>query len=194
MERPMGVNIQLEWTPNPSTLKYVVDRRLIPSGAVNFTSLEETRGKSPLAEKLFAVEGVVGVMIGNSFVTVTKGEAGEWDALNEAVTQTLEEHLSSNQPVVIAEAVATRPMEGETEVERQIREVLDAEIRPAVMNDGGDILLDRFENGIVYLHMRGSCSGCPSSLMTLKMGIEERLRESIPEENGGVSGWGGRAR
>ena len=181
MHEPTRVNIQLEWTPNPSSLKYVVDRRLIPSGAVNFTSLEATRGKSPLAEKLFAIEGVAGVMIGNSFVTVTKGEAGEWDALNEAVTQTLEEHLSSNQPAVIAEAVATRPVEGESEVERQIREILDAEIRPAVMNDGGDIMLDRFENGVVYLHMRGSCSGCPSSLMTLKMGIEQRLRETIPQ-------------
>lgn len=181
MEPSTRVNIQLEWTPNPSTLKYVVDRRLIPSGAVNFTSLEAARGRSPVAEKLLAIEGVVGVMIGNNFVTVTKGEAGEWDALNDAVTQTLEEHLSSNQPVVIAEAVATRPAEGESEVERQIREILDAEIRPAVMNDGGDILLDRFENGIVYLHMRGSCSGCPSSLMTLKMGIEQRLRETIPE-------------
>jgi Fe-S cluster biogenesis protein NfuA len=187
MSQKIPTNIQLEWTPNPSSLKYVVNRRLIPSGAVNFTSLEAARGKSPLAEKLLGIEGVVGVMIGNTFVTVTKGEAGEWDALNDAVTQTLEDHLSSNRPAVIAEAAAPRPAGGESPVERQIWEILDAEIRPAVMNDGGDILLDRFENGTVYLHMRGSCSGCPSSLMTLKVGIEQRLREIIPEVNEVVS-------
>ncbi len=179
----MPVDIQLEWTPNPSTLKYVVDRQLIPSGALNFTSPEAARGKSPLAEKLLALEGVTAIMIGGTFVSVTKGAAGEWDAMNDAVMQTLDEHLSSNQPVVIDGGVTSPSGKDETEVERQIREILDAEIRPAVMNDGGDITLDRFENGMVYLHMRGSCSGCPSSLMTLKMGIEERLRQTIPEVN-----------
>jgi Fe-S cluster biogenesis protein NfuA len=177
----MPVNIQLEWTPNPSTLKYVVDRTLVSSGALNFTGPEAARGSSPLAEKLFGLEGVAGVMIGSNFVTITKGDAGEWDAMNDAVTEVLEKHLSTDQPVVLGDPSPTVSKEGETAIERQIREILDEEIRPAVMNDGGDIMLDRFENGIVYLHMRGSCSGCPSSLMTLKMGIEERLKQSIPE-------------
>lgn len=181
----MSVNIQLEWTPNPSTLKYVVDRRLVASGAVNFTNREEAEKKSPLALKLMDVKGVTAVMVGSNFVTVTKGEDGEWDELNDAVMSTLDSHLGANEPVVdeaaVAAARATASTGGEGSVEQRIRDILDAEIRPAVAQDGGDITLDRFENGIVYLHMQGSCSGCPSSTATLKMGIEGRLREAIPE-------------
>jgi Fe-S cluster biogenesis protein NfuA len=177
----MPVNIQLEWTPNPNTLKYVVDQPLLASGAVAFKSRESAEGRSPLAAKLLAIEGVSAVMLGTQFVTITKGEDGEWDAMNEAVMATLEKHLSAGEPVFLGEVEPERPAGGESDIERQIREILDAEIRPAVMNDGGDITLDRFENGIAYLHMRGSCSGCPSSMMTLKMGIEERLRGAIPE-------------
>lgn len=181
----MSVNIQLEWTPNPSTLKYVVDRRLIGSGAVNFTNREEAEKKSPLARKLMDVKGVTAVMVGLNFVTVTKGEEGEWDELNDAVMSTLDSHLGANEPVVdeaaVAAARAAAAQGGSGSVEERIRDILDAEIRPAVAQDGGDITLDRFENGIVYLHMQGSCSGCPSSTATLKMGIEGRLRELIPE-------------
>jgi len=177
----MSVNIQLEWTPNPNTLKYVVDQQLIPSGAVAFKSRQSAEGRSPLAHKLLGIEGVSAVMLGTNFVTISKGEAGEWDAMNDEVMATLEKHLSAGEPVTIGELSSGHASHTETEIERQIRDILDEEIRPAVMNDGGDITLDRFENGIVYLHMRGSCSGCPSSLMTLKMGIEERLRASIPE-------------
>jgi Fe-S cluster biogenesis protein NfuA len=181
----MSVNIQLEWTPNPSTLKYVVDRRLLSSGAVNFTNREEAEQKSPLARKLMAVKGVTAVMVGLNFVTVTKGDEGEWDELNDAVMATLDSHLGANEPVVDEAAVAaSRASTGGGNggsVEQRIQEILDAEIRPAVAQDGGDITLDRFENGVVYLHMKGSCSGCPSSTATLKMGIEGRLRELIPE-------------
>jgi Fe-S cluster biogenesis protein NfuA len=181
----MSVNIQLEWTPNPSTLKYVVDRRLLAGGAVNFTQREEAEKKSPLARKLMDVKGVSAVMIGLNFVTVTKGDEGEWDELNDAVMSTLDSHLEANEPVVDEEALAAARAAVGTDasgsVEQRIREILDAEIRPAVAQDGGDITLDRFENGIVYLHMKGSCSGCPSSTATLKMGIESRLREVIPE-------------
>lgn len=181
----MSVNIQLEWTPNPSTLKYVVDRRLVGSGAVNFTNREDAEKKSPLARKLMDVKGVTAVMVGLNFVTVTKGEDGEWDELNDAVMATLDSHLEANEPVVdeaaVAAARAAASSGGTGSVEDRIRDILDAEIRPAVAQDGGDITLDRFENGIVYLHMQGSCSGCPSSTATLKMGIEGRLREAIPE-------------
>jgi Fe-S cluster biogenesis protein NfuA len=178
----MSVNIQLEWTPNPSTLKYVVDRSLLPRGAVNFTSPAGAQEKSPLAQKLFAVKGVVGVMIGPNFVTVTKGDEGEWDELNDQVMTTLDAHLTANEAVVTEAALA--PMatpEGGSDTEKRIREILDAEIRPAVAQDGGDITLERFEAGIAYLHMKGSCAGCPSSTATLKMGIESRLRELLPE-------------
>ena len=179
----MSVNIQLEWTPNPSTLKYVVNRSLMVRGAVNFTTLEQAQAGSPLATKLMGIEGVVGVMIGTNFVTVTKGEQGEWDVLNDAVMAALDAHLSANEPVVdeslVAQSVAAQASDNSTE--QRIREILDTEIRPAVQGDGGDITLDRYESGVVYLHMKGSCSGCPSSTATLKMGIESRLREVIPE-------------
>lgn len=176
------MNIQLEWTPNPNTLKYVVDRQLLPSGALSFTSPQAAEAKSPLAWKLMQVKGVTAVMLGANFVTVTKGEEGEWDELNEAVTALLEGHLQANEPVVNPGVLETREQgQGESEVERKIREILESEIRPALMMDGGDISFERFEDGVVYLYMRGSCSGCPSATMTLKMGIEQRLRESVPE-------------
>ncbi|WP_224367651.1 NifU family protein [Hyalangium versicolor] len=182
----MSVNIQLEWTPNPSTLKYVVDRRLLSSGAVNFTHRDDAQKKSPLATKLMDVKGVTAVMVGLNFVTVTKGDEGEWDELNDAVMATLDSHLGANEPVVDEEAVAAAraavaSSSDAGSVEQRIRDILDTEIRPAVAQDGGDITLDRFDGGIVYLHMQGSCAGCPSSTATLKMGIEGRLRELIPE-------------
>jgi Fe-S cluster biogenesis protein NfuA len=179
----MSVNIQLEWTPNPSTLKYVVDRKLLPVGAVNITSKEQAAEKSPLAKRLMDITGVTAVMVGTNFVTVTKGEQGEWDELNDRVMDTLDSHLTSNEPVVDEAAIAaSRAAAGATgSVEQRIQDILDSEIRPAVAQDGGDITLDRFEDGLVYLHMKGSCSGCPSSTATLKMGIEGRLRELIPE-------------
>jgi Fe-S cluster biogenesis protein NfuA len=179
----MSVNIQLEWTPNPSTLKYVVDRQLLGTGAVNFTRPEAAQEQSPLAAKLMGIRGVVGVMIGGNFVTVTKGEDGEWDELNDSVLSTLDSHLGNNEPVVNEAALtaARAASAGGSGVEQQIRDILDNEIRPAVAMDGGDITLDRFEDGVAYLHMRGSCAGCPSSTATLKMGIESRLRDLIPE-------------
>ncbi|HEY0094400.1 MAG TPA: NifU family protein [Archangium sp.] len=179
----MSVNIQLEWTPNPSTLKYVVDRRLVSSGAVNITSKQAAEEKSPLALKLMGIKGVAAVMVGSNFITVTKGDDGEWDELNDAVMATLDEHLTAGLPSVNEEALAasrTAAAEGGS-VEARIQDILDAEIRPAVAQDGGDITLDRYEEGIVYLHMKGACAGCPSSTATLKMGIETRLRELVPE-------------
>jgi len=181
----MSVNIQLEWTPNPSTLKYVVDRKLLAGGALNFTSRNDAQAKSPLAHRLMDVRGVTAVMIGSNFVTVTKGDEGEWDELNDAVMSALDSHLTANEPVVDEAAVAAaRQSAGGPEggsIQARIQDILDSEIRPAVAMDGGDITLDRFEDGIVYLHMKGSCAGCPSSTATLKMGIEGRLREAIPE-------------
>jgi Fe-S cluster biogenesis protein NfuA len=116
---------------------------------------------------------------------VTKGDEGEWDELNDAVMSALDSHLTANEPVVDEAAVAAaRQSAGGLEggsIQARIQDILDSEIRPAVAMDGGDITLDRFEDGIVYLHMKGSCAGCPSSTATLKMGIEGRLREAIPE-------------
>ena len=181
----MSVNIQLEWTPNPSTLKYVVDTALLPRGAMNFVSRDLAVEKSPLAEKLFDIKGVMAVMLGTNFVTVTKGDEGEWDELNDGVMLALDKHLTAGDVVVkpeVLEAWTTASASlGGGAMEQRIREILDTEIRPAVAMDGGDITLDRVENGTVYLHMQGSCAGCPSSTATLRMGIETRLKEAIPE-------------
>ncbi len=181
----MSVNIQLEWTPNPSTLKYVVDTSLLPRGAMNFTSREVATEKSPLAQRLFDIKGVTAVMLGTNFVTVTKGDEGEWDELNDGVMLALDQHLTEGDVVITPEAleawVAAAAAGGGGAMEQRVREILDLEIRPAVANDGGDITLDRIENGTVYLHMQGSCAGCPSSTATLRMGIETRLKEAIPE-------------
>ncbi len=180
----MSVNIQLEWTPNPSTLKYVVDTKLLPRGAMNFVSREVAVEKSPLAVKIFDIHGVTAVMLGTNFVTVTKGDEGEWDEVNDGVMLTIDSHLTAGENVVkpeVLEAFTNQTVSGGTEIEMKIREILDAEIRPAVAQDGGDIVFDRFENGIAYVHMQGSCAGCPSSTATLRMGIETRLKEAIPE-------------
>jgi Fe-S cluster biogenesis protein NfuA len=180
----MTVNIQLEWTPNPSTLKYVVDTQLLPRGAMNFTARDVAVERSPLATRLFDIKGVTGVMLGTNFVTVTKGDEGEWDELNDGVMLALEQHLTANETVVkpeVLEQLTAKAATGGSEMELRIREILDAEIRPAVAQDGGDITLDRIENGNVYLHMQGSCSGCPSSTATLRMHIETRLREACPD-------------
>src|SRR6187401_1994758 len=134
----MSVNIQLEWTPNPSTLKYVVDQRLLPSGAMNFTSRDVAAEKSPLATRLMDIKGVTAVMLGTNFVTVTKGDDGEWDELNDTVMSTLDQHLTAGDLVVNPDAVQAKAdvgAGGGTEVEQKIRDILEAEIRPAVMMD-----------------------------------------------------------
>lgn len=176
-----AVEVSLEFTPNPNTLKYVVNRTLLASGAANFPT-KESAERSPLAKRLFSVLGVTAVMVGRNFVTVTKGNEGDWEGLNRGVNDTLKDHLGKNLPVVDESVVTSGPTgQGTGVIEDKIREILDREIRPAVAMDGGDITFEKFENGVVYLYLQGSCSGCPSSTATLKMGIENRLKEAIPE-------------
>jgi Fe-S cluster biogenesis protein NfuA len=181
-ESTSPVYVSLEFTPNPNTLKYAVNRTLMARGVATFTRLEDAEGVSPLAAKLLNVEGICGVMLGRDFVTVTKSEEGDWDRVHKSASQLIETHLTSGEPVIHVQAhEASGHKGGNSEVETKIREILDRDIRPAVAMDGGDITFDRFEDGVVYLFLQGSCSGCPSSTMTLKMGIETRLREAIPE-------------
>jgi len=176
------VAITLEFTPNPNTLKFMVNRQLLSQGAANFTSLTAAE-KSLLAQKLFAVPGVAAVLIGTGFVTITKAENGEWDILAEKVPQAIEAHINSGDPTVNSDWKDEhhRPAGTEVEIENRIREVLDKDIRPAVAMDGGDITFSRYEEGVVYLHLQGACSSCPSSTATLKMGVENRLKDQIPE-------------
>jgi len=177
------VYVSLEFTPNPSTLKYTVNRQLLKSGTVNFPTRDALKDQSPLAEKIFEVAGVEAVMIGKDFVTVTKSEAGDWDKVHQGASKVIQSHLEAELPVVAKEHLEEKPSDSsdDTDVVKRIKEILDQEIRPAVAQDGGDITFERYEQGVVYLHLQGACSGCPSATMTLKVGIENRLREEIPE-------------
>lgn len=181
-EAPVYVN--LEFTPNPNTLKFSVNRSLLPSGSFNFTAAAEA-DHAPLARRVFAIPGVSAVMVGTSFVTVTKGTSGNWDVIAEEVPRAIETHLGGGLPAFdpewLAQKRASSSNASAPEVEKKIREVLDSEIRPAVAMDGGDITFHKYEDGIVYLHLQGACSSCPSSVMTLKMGVENRLRDAVPE-------------
>lgn len=173
--------IQTEQTPNPATLKFLPGRAVMAQGTADFTDVAAAT-RSPLAERLFRVEGVAGVFLGGDFVTVTKDEDRDWMVLKPAILGIIMEHFAANRPVILADA-AEDEAEGaeDDEVSAMIRELIDTRVRPAVAQDGGDIIFRGFEDGIVYLRMQGACSGCPSSTATLKMGIENMLKHYIPD-------------
>ncbi len=174
--------IQTESTPNPATLKFLPGQTVLEMGTADFPS-SETAGKSPLAARIFAVAGVTGVFFGTDFVTVTKAEAVDWGHIKPAILGAIMEHYQSGAPVIEGEqAAAHQAHDGpDSDIVRQIKELLVTRVRPAVAQDGGDITFHGFDRGIVYLHMKGACAGCPSSTLTLKMGIENLLRHYIPE-------------
>ena len=173
--------IQTEQTPNPATLKFLPGCTVMPSGTANFPE-RGTASRSPLAERLFELPEVAGVFLGSDFITVTKAGDSDWHQLKPAVLAAIMEHFTAGRPVVTGEsAEGTVAAEEDNEVVTQIKELLETRVRPAVAMDGGDIVFQKYEDGRVYLHMQGACSGCPSSSMTLKDGIETRLKEVIPE-------------
>jgi len=173
--------IQTEQTPNPATLKFLPGVAVMPSGTANFTD-PQAASRSPLAERLFTLPEVTGVFLGNDFITVTKAGDSDWFHLKPAVLGAIMEHFTTGQPVVTGtEEVAAAADSEDDEIVSAIKELLETRVRPAVAQDGGDIIFEDFSDGIVYLHMQGSCSGCPSSTATLKAGIENMLRHYIPE-------------
>jgi Fe-S cluster biogenesis protein NfuA len=174
--------IQTEETPNPATLKFLPGREVVASGSVDFAS-REGAGRSPLADRLFKVEGVERVFLGQDFITVTKAGPKDWAVMKPALLGVIMEHFVSGQPVLLADGAeaAAGADEEDDEIIAQIKDLLETRVRPAVAQDGGDIIFHSFEDGVVYLHMQGSCSGCPSSTATLKMGIENMLRHYVPE-------------
>lgn len=174
------VNISAEVTPNPNTLKFNLNRPLVRTGSMNFPDKEKAKG-SKLAETLFGIENVIGVMIGRDFITVTKAPASGWQTLVEPVTTTIKRLFESGEVLFPDQATAAGGDSGTGDIERRIIEILDNEIRPAVNMDGGDITFHGYADGIVTLHLQGSCSSCPSAIMTLKMGVENRLKSLIPE-------------
>ncbi len=172
--------IQTEPTPNPATLKFLPGREVMAQGTANFTD-PAASGRSPLAQRLFTLPGVTGVFLGTDFITVSKDESTDWYQLKPSVLGLIMEHFTAGQPVILDGAAAADAEEEGDEVVQQIKELLETRVRPAVAQDGGDIIFDRYEDGVVYLHMQGSCSGCPSSTATLKAGIENMLRHYVPE-------------
>ncbi len=182
MDTAAQVQISAEITPNPNTLKFVVNRTFFEFGSMDFPDKEKAQ-ESPLASKLFELPQVAGVFIGTNFVTVTKTPEADWNALITPVVGAL-------RVLLAAGAAVTGNAENKTDggqpkaadpIEIKIREILDREIRPAVAMDGGDIVFLSYKEGVVTLHLRGSCSACPSSVMTLKMGVESRLKAEVPE-------------
>ena len=176
--------IQTESTPNPATLKFLPGQTVLKTGTIDFPDAS-TSGQSPLAGGIFAVDGVTGVFLGTDFITVTKAETADWDHIKPAILGAVMEHFQSGQPVLAQDAEissAHASHDGpDEEIVGQIKDLLDSRVRPAVAQDGGDITFHGFDRGVVYLHMKGACAGCPSSTLTLKMGIENLLRHYIPE-------------
>ena len=174
--------IQTESTPNPATLKFLPGQAVLETGSADFPAAD-TAAKSPLARRIFEVDGVAGVFFGTDFVTVTKSDAVAWDHIKAAILGAIMEHYQSGEPAIEGQASGGHEAgDGENaELVTQIKELLDTRVRPAVAQDGGDITFHGFDRGVVYLHMQGACAGCPSSTMTLKMGIENLLRHYIPE-------------
>ena len=180
--------IQTEATPNPATLKFIPGRAVLDSGTMEFSSAESA-ARSPLAERLFAVPGVTGVFYGADFVTVTKAD-GDWQHLKPAILGAIMEHYMSGAPLLADGTAGSDDArdeedeffdEADAETVEQIKDLIETRVRPAVDNDGGDITFRGFKDGIVYLNMKGSCAGCPSSTATLQHGIQNLLRHFVPD-------------
>lgn len=177
--------IQTERTPNPATLKFLPGRTVSAEGTVNFPDAE-TAERSPLAKAIFELGDVTGVFFGADFISVTKAEgSADWTELKPQILGIIMQHFTSGAPLLLEDTSAPATAElddpADADIVLQIRDLLDSKVRPAVARDGGDIIYQGFKNGVVYLHMQGACSGCPSSTMTLKNGIESLLRHYVPE-------------
>ena len=178
--------IQTEATPNPATLKFLPGRVVMAEGTFDARGAEGA-ARSPLAQRLFEIPGIAGVFFGHDFVTVTKGD-GEWQHLKPAILGAIMEHFMAGVPILVDQSGPAGDVEGEeffeaadAETVETIKELLETRIRPAVAGDGGDITFRGFRDGIVYLAMKGACSGCPSSTATLKHGIQNLLRHFLPD-------------
>lgn len=180
--------IQTETTPNPQTIKLIPGKVVMEEGVLEITdSLNAT--DSPLAKRLFDVEGVISVFLGNDFITITKNSSSDWQVIKPLALAAVMDHYTSNDPIVTSNLIV-KPDENliqddniNQETVDQIIELIETRVRPAVAQDGGDIIYKGFKDGVVFLHMRGACAGCPSSTLTLKNGIENMLKHYIPEVN-----------
>jgi Fe-S cluster biogenesis protein NfuA len=185
MSEEPAMFIQTETTPNPATLKFLPGQTVLPSGTLDMPD-RASAAQSALAERLFDIPGVSGVFFGTDFITVSK-TAGEWPQLKPAILGAIMEHFMSGAPLLSGQGETT-PAAGDeffdaadAETVATIKELIETRVRPAVANDGGDITFRGFKDGIVYLDMKGSCSGCPSSTATLKHGIQNLLKHYVPD-------------
>jgi Fe-S cluster biogenesis protein NfuA len=180
--------IQTESTPNPATLKFLPGREVMGEGAVADFPDAKAAGRSALARALFGIDGVGRVFFGSDFISVTKTD-GDWKQLKAPVLGAIMDHFTRGLPLIEGTSEeaddSAQYGEGDPQVIAQIKELIDTRVRPAVAQDGGDIIYKGFDggSGIVFLHLQGSCAGCPSSTMTLKNGIENMLRHYVPEVN-----------
>jgi Fe-S cluster biogenesis protein NfuA len=177
--------IQTEQTPNPQTLKFLPGRVVMKEGTAFYKNTDEA-ADSLFAKRLFTVEGVEGVFFGSDFITITKSAELDWQVMKPDVLGAIMDHFNSDDETIDATTLnkgteSLKENENDSEIVKQIKELLDTRVRPAVAMDGGDIIYQSFKEGIVYLHMQGACSGCPSSTATLKMGIENMLKHYVPE-------------
>ena len=176
--------IQTEQTPNPQTLKFLPGKVVMDDGTAFFQNITEA-SNSPFAKRLFALEGVEGVFFGSDFITITKSQTLDWQVMKPLILGSIMDHYNSNEKTIIKDNDKQKSSlsinEEDNDIVKQIKELLDTRVRPAVAMDGGDIIYDSFKDGIVYLQMQGACSGCPSSTATLKMGIENMLKHYVPE-------------
>ncbi len=174
--------IQTEETPNPLTLKFIPEQAFLTDD-LGVRSLEYKKNQeaidSPLAKRLLQVDGIEGVFLGATYISVTKQETYEWYVLKPAIIGIIMEHFVNNAPIYTGKAAE---IDNDSDpIVKQIREIIDTRVRPSVAMDGGDIVFESFKDGIVYLKLQGACSGCPSSTATLKSGIENMLRYYVPE-------------
>ena len=179
--------IQTETTPNPSTLKFLPGREVVKGGTANFNHVADAEKKSPLAVELLQLKHVCGVFFGSDFISITKSDSVEWSDLKPTILGTLLDYFSSEKPIIMDGATLEHKSSKKVHskdtdpIVEKIKELLETRVRPAVAQDGGDIIFHEYDDGIVYLSMLGACGGCPSSTMTLKMGIENMLKYYIPE-------------
>lgn len=174
--------IQTQDTPNPATIKFLPGEPVLKAGTAEFKSPDDAVS-SPLAQRLFTLQGVTNVFLGQDFISVSKAGDTDWVMLKPMIMAALMEHFSTGQPIIIESKSPQEDAggEGDSEIVTQIKLLIEERVRPAVMMDGGDIEFESFEDGIVFLRMRGACAGCPSSTVTLKDGIENMLRHYVPE-------------
>lgn len=174
--------IQTETTPNPSSLKFIPDgAKVAGEKATEYKNKEQAIGNSLLAEQLFSINGVESVFLGNDFITINKSSNIEWNNIKTEILTMIMDFFVSGKPVINEHNSKTESNSEDSEIVKQIKELIEVKVRPAVAMDGGDIIYHGFEDGIVLLQLKGSCSGCPSSTITLKNGIENMLKHYIPE-------------